>query len=260
MSIHPTAIISKQAEIAEGVTIGPYSVIRGRVTIGKGCILDNHVTIGSEHGIVEIGENNQISACAVLGGPPQDLTYKNEPTRLVVGNNNIIREYCTLNNGTVKGGGVTRLGSHCMLMSYVHLAHDCHFGNHIVVANNSHFAGHVTVEDHVKVGGGGLFSQFVTLGEYCYIAGDTAVNKDILPYSIAYGNFATVRATNKIGLERSGFSKDEVENIHRAIRTLIKGGDTIEQALLKVEEICEPSDHIQRLLDFVRKSERGIAR
>ncbi|MCB0386309.1 MAG: acyl-ACP--UDP-N-acetylglucosamine O-acyltransferase, partial [Bdellovibrionales bacterium] len=199
-------------------------------------------------------------AGAVVGSPPQDLTYKGEPTKLVIGNGNTIREYCTLNLGTAKGGGVTRIGDDCLLMAYVHVAHDCHIKNKVVIANSTHFAGHVTVEDHVKIGGGCLFSQFITLGEYCYIAGDTAVNKDIIPYCIAYGNFATIRATNKIGLERAGFSKEEVENIHRAIRTVIKGGHTLDEALEKIEEICTPSDHIKRILDFIRSSERGIAR
>ncbi|MCB0364744.1 MAG: acyl-ACP--UDP-N-acetylglucosamine O-acyltransferase [Bdellovibrionaceae bacterium] len=260
MSIHPTAILSDKTEVADGVKIGPYVVTRGRVKIGKGTVIDNHVTIGTDSGIVEIGENNHFLAGAVVGSPPQDLTYRGEATKLILGDRNTVREYCTLNLGTAKGGGVTRIGDDCLLMAYVHVAHDCHIKNKVVIANSAQFAGHVTVEDHVKIGGGCLFSQFITLGEYCYIAGDTAVNKDIIPYCIAYGNFATIRATNKIGLERAGFSKDEVENIHRAIRLVIKGGHTLGEALVKIEETCTPSDHIKRILDFIHKSERGIAR
>lgn len=260
MSIHPTAIVSKEADLAEGVSVGPYSVIKGRTKIGKGCVVESHVVIGNEAGIVEIGSGNHFLQGASVGTPPQDLTYKGEVTKLVIGDNNTIREFCTLNLGTPKGGGTTVIGNDCLLMAYVHLAHDCKIGNDVVVANCAQFAGHVTVEDHVKISGGCLFSQFITLGTHCYIAGDTAVNKDILPYSIAAGNYATIRATNKIGLERSGFSKETIESIHRAIRFLIRGEGTIEEAVEKIERLCQPSDEIGRILDFVRQSKKGIAR
>ena len=260
MSIHPTAILSDQTEVATGATIGPYVVTKGRVKIGKGTVVENGVTIGSDTSIVEIGENNHFMPSSVIGGPPQDLTYKGEPTKLVIGNNNTIREFSTLNLGTEKGGGVTQIGDDCLLMAYCHVAHDCSIKNDVVIANSAQIAGHVTIEDHVKIGGGCLFSQFITLGEYCYIAGDTAMNKDVIPYTIAYGNFGTIRATNKIGLERAGFSKEEINNIHKAVRTVIKGGHTLEDALVKIEQDCTPSDHIKRILDFIRNSERGIAR
>lgn len=260
MSIHPTAIISKDAEIDEGVSIGPFTLVRGQTRIGKGSVLESHVCVGSPTGIVEIGSHNHILQGAVVGSPPQDLTYRDESTKIVIGDNNTIREFCTLNLGTAKGGGVTTIGNNCLLMAYVHLAHDCKVGNNVVIANCAQFAGHVTVEDHVKISGGCLFSQFITLGEHCYITGDTAVNKDILPFSIAAGNYATIRATNKIGLDRSGFSKSEIENIHRAIRIIIKGEGTIEEAIEKIASQCQASEHIDRILNFIKSSEKGIAR
>lgn len=258
--IHPTAIISKEAEIASDVVIGPFSVVMGKVSIGKGTRIESHVVIGSHHGIVEIGKNNHILSGAMVGGPPQDLKYKNEPTKLIVGDDNTLREFVTLNIGTVNGGGVTQIGNKNLLMAYVHVAHDCHLGNDVVIANTTNFAGHVTVEDHVRIGGVCSFNQFITIGKYAYIAGDSAVNKDVLPFTMAQGKYAVSRATNKIGLERAGFSKEEVENIHRAIRTVIMGNRTIEEALKTIEEECKPSDSIQHFVNFIKKSERGIAK
>ncbi len=195
-----------------------------------------------------------------MGGAPQDLKYNEEPTSLIVGGNNIFRECVTVNIGTESGGGVTRIGNNNLLMAYVHVAHDCELGNHIVVANTTNFAGHVKVEDHVRIGGVCSFNQFITIGRYSYIAGDSAVNKDILPFTIAQGKYAVSRATNKIGLERAGFSKSEIENIHRAVRFVLMGERTKEEFLEKILEDCEPSDSISHLLQFIRNSTRGIAK
>lgn len=260
MAIHPTAIISPGCEIAKDVHVGPFTVIQGRVKIDSGTRIESHVVIGNDHGIVTIGKNNHILAGAMVGGPPQDLTYKSEDTRLEVGDNNTIREFVTINTGTVKGGGLTKIANHCLLMAYVHIAHDCQIGDHVVIANTSNFAGHVIVEDHVRIGGVCSFNQFITIGRYSYIAGESVVNKDILPFSIAQGSYAVSRATNKIGMERAGFSKEEVENVHRAVRSLIMGGRTIEEALQLIETECESSPNIEHIVKFVRGSERGIAR
>ena len=260
MGIHSTAIISKNAQISDSADIGPFCVIKGKVKIGPRTKLDSHVCVGTDNTEIIIGSDNHFCQGAVIGGPPQDLTYKDEPTSLVIGDFNTIREFCTINIGTVKGGGVTRIANHCLLMAYTHVAHDCQIGNHVVIANSAQFAGHVKVEDHVKIGGGCLFSQFITLGEYCYIAGDTAVNKDVVPYCIAYGNFATMRATNKIGLQRAGFEKSVIDNIHKAIKFLIKGGLTVDEAVEKMKTDCESSEPILKLINFVSKSERGLAR
>lgn len=258
--IHPTAIIGKGVELASDVHIGPYTVIEGNVRIGKGTRIKSHAVIGSEFGRVEIGENNQIYSGAIVGGPPQDLKYKSEPTQLKMGDGNVIREFVTLNIGTMTGGGITQIGSGNLLMAYVHVAHDCHIGSNVVIANTTNFAGHVTVEDNVRIGGVCSFNQFVRVGQYAYIAGESAVNKDILPYSIAQGSYAVTRATNKIGLERAGFSADDIENIHRAIRLLIMGNRTVDEAIEQIQKECGNSERIQGFVKFVRDSERGIAR
>lgn len=259
MNIHPSSVISKEAEIGKDVTIGPFCVIRGRVRIGDGCVLDSHVTIGNEHGIVEIGQNNHFCAGAAVGGPPQDLSYKGDPTKLVMGDGNTIREFATLNCGTVKGGGVTSIGSHTLIMAYAHVAHDCHIGDHVVIANSCQLAGHVTFEDHVKVGGMCGFNQFIRVGKYAFIAGDSAVNKDVLPYTMAQGKYAVMRATNRILLERSGFSKEDIESINRAVRIVTKGGGTIEESIARIQSECTMSPGVQYFVDFMKSSSRGIA-
>lgn len=260
VDIHPTAIVGKGVELDSGVKIGPYSVLKGKVFIGSGTEIESHAVIGSSHGIVRMGKNNRIYSGAMIGGPPQDLKYKNEETRLEMGDGNLIREFVTINVGTATGQGVTRLGSDNLLMAYVHIAHDCQLGSHIAIANTSNFAGHVTVEDYVRIGGVCSFNQFITIGKYSFIAGDSAVNKDVMPFTIAQGKYAVSRAPNSILLERSGFPKEEVENIYRAIRIVTKGGRTIDEALVDIEKDCTPSENIQYLTNFIRKSERGIAR
>lgn len=258
--IHPTAIIDKQVELDSTVSVGPFSVLRGMLKIGAGTKIESHVVIGSEHGSVTMGKNNHIFSGAVVGGPPQDLKFKGERTSLEIGDGNTIREFVTLNVGTATGGGVTRIGSHNLLMAYVHVAHDCQIGNNIVIANSTNFAGHVTVEDNVRIGGVCSFNQFIRIGKFSFIAGDSAVNKDIIPFSIAQGKYAVSRAANVIGLERSGFDKDDIDRVYRAIRLLIKGDRTVEESLVEMNEKCMPSENVQYLIDFIKKSERGIAR
>lgn len=260
MNIHPTAIIGKEVELASDVEVGPYSIIQGRVKIRKGTKIASHVSIGHPTGVVEIGEDNQIAASAMIGGPPQDLSYKGEPTQITIGNANIIREFTTLNCGTTKGGGITRIGNNCMLMAYVHVAHDCQLSDHVVVANSTQFAGHVEVGDHARIGGMVGIAQFIRIGRFAYIGGGSEVNKDILPFAIAEGSWAKVRAANKIGLSRAGFSKEDIDGVYRAIRFLIKGDRTVAEALQKIDEECPRSPHIQHLVEFVKSSESGVAR
>lgn len=260
MAIHPTAIISKEAEIANDVEIGPYAIVQGRTTIGPKTRLEPHSVVGNDDGVVVIGSNNRIHTGAVIGGPPQDLKYSGEPTRLEVGDNNVFREFVTVNTGTVTGGGITKIGSSNLLMAYVHVAHDCMIGNSIVIANTTNFAGHVTVEDHVRIGGVCSFNQFITIGKYSYIAGDSAVNKDVIPFAMAQGKYAVARATNKIGMERAGFSKEDIESVNRAIRYLIMGNRTIDEALAEIDKNCNRSESVQHLVQFVKNSERGLAK
>jgi UDP-N-acetylglucosamine acyltransferase len=259
MNIHPSSVISKQAEIADDVVIGPFCVVTGQVRIGAGTKLISHVSIGSDYGVVEIGQNNTFFAGAVIGGPPQDLKYKGEETRLEIGDHNMIRELTTLNLGTVTGGGVTKIGSHNLIMAYSHLGHDCHLGSHIVIANSGQLAGHVIVEDHAKINGICGFNQFVRVGKHSFVAAYSAVNKDILPFTIAHGDHAVTRATNRVGLERAGFTKDEIDGINRAVRIITKGGHTMDEALERIERECPKTEPLDYFINFIRQSERGVA-
>lgn len=259
--IHPTSIVGKNVKLADSVEVGPFCVIAGNVEIGAGTKLISHVVIGDDRTKTTIGENNIFSPGAVVGGAPQDLTYKGEQTELRIGNNNTIREFVTINVGTPKGGGVTQIGSNCLMMAYVHIAHDCHVGDHVVIANSCQFAGHVTIKDHAKISGSCLFNQFVVVGRYAYIAGDSAVNKDIPPFCIAQGKYAIVRVANEIGMERSGFDKNEVETVRRAVRILTKGKLTVEGALERIAEECESTPALKEFVDFIKNADRkrGLA-
>lgn len=259
MKIHPTAIIEGDVKVEDGVEIGPYCHLRGQVTIKKGCIIEGHVTLGSKHGILEIGENNHFLPGAVIGGPPQDVTYRSEATRLKIGHHNTFREFSTVNIATSKGDKETTIGDHNYFMSYTHIGHDCKIGNHVIIANDTHLGGHTSIEDHVTIGGVCAFNQFTRVGKYAFIAGSSAINKDILPFSRSQGNYAVARATNKIGLLRKGIPKDEVSNIHKALRILMMGHGTLEEGLARIQAECIDSENISYLLHFVRSSKRGVA-
>lgn len=259
--IHPTSVVSSLAEIATGVEIGPFCVVEGKVRIGQGSIIESHVRVGSRNGIVEIGENNRLFAGCVLGGPPQDKKYKGEPTRLVIGNNNQIREYVTISLGTPQGRQETTIGNDNLFMAYAHFGHDCFVGNGNVVANLCQFAGHVHIQDKVNIGGASAVNQFVKIGSYAFIGGHSSINKDIPPFCMAQGNYAVIRGTNKIGLERgAGLPPTEVENIHRAIRIISKGSALVSEAVQRIQEECRPTEQIQYLLEFIKGSQRGLAK
>jgi UDP-N-acetylglucosamine acyltransferase len=258
--IHPSSIISPEAEIGPDVYIGPFCVVLGKVHLGAGTRLESHVTIGSQHGIVEIGARNHFLPGAVVGGPPQDISFKGDNTKLVMGDDNTIRECATINVGTVKGGGVTQLGSGNLIMAYVHIAHDCQLGDRVIIANATQLAGHVIIEDDVKIGGVCAINQFCRLGRHSYIAGDSAVNKDVAPFTIAQGKYAVMRAANQIGMERAGYSKEEIESVRRAIRFLTKGNHTLEEVLEKIKTECAPCKPLEQFQEFILSSERGLAR
>lgn len=258
--VHPTTVIYGDLQMDEDVFIGPYCLIQGKVKIGKGTIIEGHVSIGSKGGYVEIGANNHLHPGAVIGGPPQDVTYKGEETSLIIGDNNIFREFSTMNLATSKGDKKTEIGSHCYFMSYTHAGHDCKIGSHVIVANDSHIGGHCEIADGVVIGGMCAFNQFTRVGRGSFIAGGSIVNKDILPFTRAQGNHAVIRATNKIGLARKGVPREEVDNIHRAVRILIMGSETIEEALARIDTECAPSENIEYMIRFIRESKRGIAK
>lgn len=259
MKIHPTSIISKEAEIGPDVEIGPYCLIQGKVKIGKGTYIEGHATVGCRSSIIEIGDNNHISPGAVIGGPPQDISYKGEPTKLIIGNNNVFREFSTVNIATSKADGKTEVGNNCYFMAYTHVGHDCKIGNNVIMANDTHFGGHSVIEDNVVIGGVCAFNQFIRIGKNSFIAGSSVANKDILPFSRAQGNWALCRATNKVGLLRKGYSKQEVQNIHKALRILIMNLGTVDESIARIRVECEPSENIDYLIHFVKSSKRGIA-
>jgi UDP-N-acetylglucosamine acyltransferase len=257
--IHPSSIVSSEVEIADDVEIGPFCVIQGKVKIGQGTLVEGHVTLGSRHGILEIGEKNHFSPGAVIGGAPQDISYKGEPTYLIIGNNNTFREFSTVNLATSKHDKKTEIGNNGYFMAYTHVGHDCKIGNNVIIANDSHLGGHCIIEDGVTIGGVSAFNQFVRVGRGAFIAGSSVVTKDILPFCRAQGNYAMARATNKIGLSRKGFSREEVGNVHKAIRIMLLGSHTVEEGITRIQQECVQSENIEYFIQFMKASKRGLA-
>lgn len=261
MNIHPTAIVSEQAVIAADAEIGPYCVIVGEVAIGSQTVVESHARIGSRFGRVTIGAHNHIQHGAVLGGPPQDLGYQaGAYTALEIGAHNRIGEFVSINVGTVKGGGVTRIGDHNFIMAYTHVGHDCRFADHIVIVNGAQFAGHVTIEHHALVSGLTGVTQFTRLGAYSFMAAGAFANKDIPPFTIAEGHWATPRAINRVGLKRAGFDAAERRNIDTAVRFLLDRSLTIDEVIAHIANECERTPQVEHLLKFITTSDRGVAR
>lgn len=253
--------MSDRATIAPDAEIGPFCIIEGEVTIGSKTVVESNARIGSRFGRVTIGADNHIQHGAVLGGPPQDTGYKGGAyTALEIGSHNRIGEYVTMNLGTAKGGGVTRVGDHNFIMAYAHVGHDCQLDHHIIAVNSVQFAGHVVVEHHVLVAGIAGITQFVRLGAYSFIAAGAFANKDIVPFTIAEGHWATPRAINRVGLKRAGFDAAERRNIDDALRLVLDRGLTIDEVTARIESDCAASPQIAHLLAFIRGSDRGIAR
>lgn len=253
--------MSDRAKISADVEIGPYCVIEGEVEIGAGTVIESNARIGSRYGRVKIGTENHIQHGAVLGGPPQDLGYKGGAyTELTIGSHNRIGEFVSINVGTAKGGGVTRIGDHNFIMAYSHFGHDCQIADHVIIVNGSQFAGHVTIEHHALVSGLVGVTQFTRLGAYSFTAAGAFANKDIVPYAIAEGHWAVPRAINRVGLKRAGFDADERRNLDTALRIVLDRTLTIEEVAQRIEAECAPSAQIAHLLAFIRSSERGIAR
>jgi UDP-N-acetylglucosamine acyltransferase len=257
MNIHPTAIISPDATLAEGVDIGPYSIIGPDVHIGKNTLISPHVVIESR---TDIGEDNRIAQFTSIGGDPQDLKYRGEPTRVVIGSHNTIREYVTINRSTVHDIGVTIIGDHNLLMAYCHVAHNCKLGDHIVMANAANLAGHIHVEDHAIIGGLTGIHQFTRIGTHCIIGGCSAVTKDIPPFVMASGNFAKLFGLNMIGLKRRGFADETIAALKEAYRIVFRSSLLLADAIRKVEQQVEDLPEVRQFLDFIQKSERGICR
>lgn len=257
MDIHPTAIISKNAKLAEGVIVGPYSVIGDNVTIGAGTKIAAHCVI---EGNTTVGSGCEIFTGAVVGSRPQDLKYKGDNSSLVIGDNNIIREYCTINPGT-EDGGVTRAGNNNLFMAYSHIAHDCIVGNNCVFANNATLAGHVTVEDKAVIGGLVAIHQFVHMGTLSIVGGCSKVVQDIPPFSTCDGHPARVYGLNLVGIRRHKIEKEAIHQLDHAFRILFNSGLSVKHALEQLEkEITNQTQEVAHLVEFVKKSERGISR
>lgn len=254
---HPTALIHPNAKLADDVRVGAYSIIGEHVEIGAGTTIGPHVVIT---GHTRIGENNQIFQFCSLGEVPQDKKYAGEPTRLEIGNNNVIRECCTFNIGTVQDVGVTRMGNDNWVMAYVHVAHDCQVGNNVIFANSTQLAGHVVIDDYAILGGFTGVHQFCQIGAHVMTAVGTVLLHDIPPYVKVSGSPAAPHGINSEGLKRRGFSSASVMGIKRAYKTLYRSGLTLEEAKLSIGEQLAEHPELQILADFLNRSQRGIVR
>ena len=253
--IHPTAIVSPEAELGSDVSIGPYCRIGCRVKIGNGCRFESHVVV---EGPTTIGDDNQFYPFGTIGLPPQDLKFKGEETFLAIGDHNVFREYVNINRGTKGGGRCTRIGDHNFLMAYVHIGHDSQIGNHIIMANAATLAGHVTIEDHATVGAFSGVHQFCRVGTHGYVGGYSVVTKDVLPYSKTVSERNTQSyGPNVIGLERKGFSPEQIQNIKAAFRLLLQSKLNTAQAVETIKKTLKSAE-VQTILDFIESSTRGV--
>ncbi len=255
--IDERAIIHTSAKLAAGVSIGPGCVIGAGVEIGEGTWIGPHVVI---EGPTVIGKNNKIFQFASVGDEPQDITYNGEPTRLEIGDNNVIREYCMISRGTVKGGGITRLGNHNYLMAYSHIGHDCVMGDNITMINYGALSGHVVVDDYAIIGAYAAVHQFCHVGAYAFIARATYITKDVLPYIMIAGHTTAACGLNTVGLRRRGFSVMAIEHLRRAYKIIFRKGLTVQQAIAELEVMQNDCPEVIPLIDALNQSTRGIVR
>jgi len=259
VSIHPTAIVAEGAVIPASCVVGPYCTVGPNVVLGEECELVSHVVLD---GHTTLGKGNRIFSFACVGISPQDLKYAGEPTRVEIGDGNTIREYVTISRGTAGGGGVTKIGSGCLIMAYVHIGHDSTIGNGCILPNGATLAGHVTVEDYATLSANAPVHQYCTIGKYAYIGGGTTITQDVMPYSLtsiernnhAYG-------LNKVGLQRRGFTAEQLRELNTAMRLLTSGKKNTTQALEEIHDMLDQGaggEHVRYLAEFVAKSERGV--
>ncbi len=255
LDIHATAIVHPHAQLGQDVTVGPYSIVGPDVVVGDGTWIGAHVVL---EGRTTLGKRNRIFHGAALGGAPQDLKFRGETTFLRIGDDNTIREYATLNLACIDGES-TLVGDGCLLMAYVHIAHNCHVGSGVILANAVNLAGHVEVQNFATIGGITPVHQFARIGTYAFIGGGSRVPKDVPPYVKAAGNPLELAGINSIGLERHGFDEDRRATLKRAYRILFRSGLNVSQGLSRLKAECDPHDEdLQILIRFVETSERGI--
>lgn len=256
VTFHPTAIVDRRAKIPPSCEVGPYCVIGPDIELGEGCQLLSHITL---EGPTKIGARNRFFPFSSIGLPPQDLTYAGEPTRLEIGDDNTVREFVTVNRGTVKGGGLTRIGNHNLIMAYTHIAHDCVIGNNVIMANAATLGGHVTIEDWAVVGALCPVHQFVRIGTHAYVGGGTTITQDVLPFSKTSAERNThAFGLNALGLERRGFSKERIRRIHHAFKVLLASKLNTSQALEKLKAEGNLGKDVEMLIRFIEQSERGV--
>lgn len=256
-TIHKTAIIDSKANIDAGVEIGPYCIVKAGVHISKGTKLISHVII---EGNTEISDNCTFYPFSSIGFPPQDLKYRGEPTKLIIGSNNTVREYVTIHRASVGGDETTIVGNNNYFMAYVHIAHNCRVGSHIVMANAATLAGHVVVEDFTIIGGLSAVHQFARIGQYAMVGGMSGVVQDIPPYMIAAGSRVKLFGPNTIGLKRHGFSDPAITAIKKAYKILFREKRSLKDAIGKVREDFAEFSEIGHLIEFIEKNKRGICR
>jgi len=255
--IHPTAIVDSKVELGENVKIGAYAIIKGNVKIGDNTVIGEHAYI---QGKTEIGKNNKIFPFATIGSDPQDLKFKGEDTELIIGDNNVFREFVTINRGTEAGGGKTVIGNNNFFMAYSHVAHDCVIKNHVIFANNATLAGHIVVEDFAIIGGLSAVHQFCRIGEYAMIAGKTGVAKDVPPFTLASGQRAKLVGLNTVGLKRHGFSEERIRLLKKVYHLLFKKKVNFKKTCEQLENEYKDNQDVMKIINFIKKSQRGITK
>lgn len=256
-NVHPTAIVASGAELAADVTVGPYSVIGPHVRIGAGTTIGSHVVIDGD---TTIGANNRIFQFAAVGGQPQDLKYRGARTKLVIGDGCTIREFATLHTGTEEGGGITRVGDGCLLMAYTHVAHDVQIGNRVIMSNSAQCAGHVVVEDFAILAGASGVHQFARIGKHAFVGGMTGVAMDVAPFCIASGARAELAGLNVVGLQRHGFTDEQLGRLKDAYRILFRSKLGLKEALERVRAEVPADANVEHLIRFIEGSQRGLTR
>ncbi|HYH71093.1 MAG TPA: acyl-ACP--UDP-N-acetylglucosamine O-acyltransferase [Methyloceanibacter sp.] len=249
-NVHPTALVDSAAQLGADVTIGPFCVVGPDVTLGDRVEIHSHVLIT---GRTTVGEGCRIFPFATLGTAPQDVKYKNEPTRLEIGANTVIREQVTINPGTINGDGVTRVGANCFLLIGAHIAHDCQVGDNVTMVNHATLAGHVSVGDRAILGGLCAVHQFVRIGAHAFIGGMSGITADVIPFGMAVGNRATLRSLNLVGLRRGGYAREDVQGLRAAYRFLFGGEGTLAERLAELETTYRDNPLVQRVVAFMQE-------
>lgn len=255
-NVHPTAIVDPKAEVASGVTVGPYCIVGPNVRLEEGVILHSHVVV---EGRTSVGARTQIFPFASIGHAPQDLKYKGEPSRLEIGTDNVIREHVTMNPGTEGGGMVTRVGNHCAFLAASHVGHDSIVGNHVVFSNNVMLAGHCLIDDYVIFGGGAALHQFGRVGKHAFVGGMSAVENDVIPYGLVVGNRAYMMGLNLIGLKRRGFSREQIHSMREAYALLFSEEGTLRDRVELAAGRFAEKPEVMEIVNFIRaESDRAI--